>query len=306
MTPPLLAAPPPPVRWMLEKGMLDERTAIMCYLLVERLRGPRSAHAAWIDCLPDTFHTPLHFSLAELEELRGTPLSRATPVGGGWVGGQRMKASVGGWVGGWVQKTPPQLVVGGCPPPPIWVGMWVGGAEVQGLGCPGGCRASGECVLLFVELPPHTHHHPQAPCPPFHPPLPRLRFPPSRLCVHSWRSSGISWAPPSTPSYASWAPRRPAWQTTCGHTPSSGPGRWPQLRFRVLGFGGVTLNPHLPPTVSCVCTTVVLHPTLTFMSTTVVLHPTLTCTSTNLVLHPTLHAQVLVLYPTLHARVLVL
>ncbi|KAG1662358.1 hypothetical protein FOA52_000023 [Chlamydomonas sp. UWO 241] len=66
--------------WMLEHGVVDERTIIMAFLVVERLKGSASHLAPWIDALPTTFDTPLAFSPAELAELAGTPLHRASAV----------------------------------------------------------------------------------------------------------------------------------------------------------------------------------------------------------------------------------
>ncbi|PNH11104.1 hypothetical protein TSOC_002092 [Tetrabaena socialis] len=64
--------------WMLDKQLLDERTAVMVYLLIERLRGDRSRFAPWIESLPRSFDVPVTFSDSELAELRGTTLHRAT------------------------------------------------------------------------------------------------------------------------------------------------------------------------------------------------------------------------------------
>ncbi len=38
--------------WMLDHGVVDERSIIMAYLVVERLRGQASKIAPWIDALP--------------------------------------------------------------------------------------------------------------------------------------------------------------------------------------------------------------------------------------------------------------
>lgn len=68
--------------WMLEKQLLDERSAVMVFLLLERLRAEAgqatSRWAPWIRCLPSSIDTPLAYSDAELSELRGTALHRAT------------------------------------------------------------------------------------------------------------------------------------------------------------------------------------------------------------------------------------
>ncbi|GIL75966.1 hypothetical protein Vretimale_5622 [Volvox reticuliferus] len=64
--------------WMLDKHLLDERTAVMVYLLIERLRGNESRFAPWIHALPRTFDVPIVYTDQELAELRGTALHRAT------------------------------------------------------------------------------------------------------------------------------------------------------------------------------------------------------------------------------------
>ncbi|GIL44630.1 hypothetical protein Vafri_2153 [Volvox africanus] len=64
--------------WMLDKHLLDERTAVMVYLLIERLRGNESRFAPWIRALPRTFDVPIVYTDQELAELRGTALHRAT------------------------------------------------------------------------------------------------------------------------------------------------------------------------------------------------------------------------------------
>lgn len=63
--------------WMLDKQMLDERTAIIVFLMLERLRGPGSRYAPYIAALPKSFDTPLAYSDSELQELRGTTLHKA-------------------------------------------------------------------------------------------------------------------------------------------------------------------------------------------------------------------------------------
>ncbi|PNW80530.1 hypothetical protein CHLRE_07g321200v5 [Chlamydomonas reinhardtii] len=63
--------------WMLDRQLLDERTAVMVYLLVERLRGDKSAYAPWIRALPQSFDAPINFAAADLSELRGTTLAKA-------------------------------------------------------------------------------------------------------------------------------------------------------------------------------------------------------------------------------------
>ncbi|GLI65463.1 hypothetical protein VaNZ11_008813 [Volvox africanus] len=64
--------------WMLDKHLLDERTAVMVYLLLERLRGNESRFAPWIHALPRTFDVPIVYTDQELAELHGTALHRAT------------------------------------------------------------------------------------------------------------------------------------------------------------------------------------------------------------------------------------
>ncbi|GLC33172.1 hypothetical protein PLESTB_000362900 [Pleodorina starrii] len=64
--------------WMLDKHLLDERTAVMVYLLIERLRGDQSRFAPWIRALPSTFDVPIAFSESEAAELRGTTLHKAS------------------------------------------------------------------------------------------------------------------------------------------------------------------------------------------------------------------------------------
>lgn len=38
--------------WMLDHGVVDERSIIMAFLVVEKLRGQASKIAPWIDALP--------------------------------------------------------------------------------------------------------------------------------------------------------------------------------------------------------------------------------------------------------------
>ncbi|KXZ56254.1 hypothetical protein GPECTOR_1g221 [Gonium pectorale] len=68
----------PQFSWMLDKQLLDERTAVMVYLLLERLRGDGSRFAPWIRNLPTSFDVPVTFSEQELAALRGTTLHGAT------------------------------------------------------------------------------------------------------------------------------------------------------------------------------------------------------------------------------------
>ncbi|GAX75537.1 hypothetical protein CEUSTIGMA_g2980.t1 [Chlamydomonas eustigma] len=66
--------------WMLQHGVVDERTIIMAYLIAEKLKGDASEVAPWINALPRRFGTPVMFSEAELEELKGTPLQKAAGI----------------------------------------------------------------------------------------------------------------------------------------------------------------------------------------------------------------------------------
>ena len=40
--------------WMLERGLVDERTIIMAHLVTERLKGSASSLSPWIEALPKT------------------------------------------------------------------------------------------------------------------------------------------------------------------------------------------------------------------------------------------------------------
>ena len=57
---------------------VTERELIMLFLITERIRGAGSAWYPWVSMLPQSFSTPLFFGKAELDELRGTTLHRAT------------------------------------------------------------------------------------------------------------------------------------------------------------------------------------------------------------------------------------
>ncbi|GFR47156.1 hypothetical protein Agub_g8847, partial [Astrephomene gubernaculifera] len=63
--------------WMVDKQLLDERTAVMVYLLIEKLRGDKSRFAPWIRTLPRSFDVPITFAPTDLAELRGTALQGA-------------------------------------------------------------------------------------------------------------------------------------------------------------------------------------------------------------------------------------
>ena len=66
-------------RALLEDGTLSPRLAVMAFLIVERLRGATSPWAPYIAMLPEEegLGTPLFFSDAELQMLRGTTLHAA-------------------------------------------------------------------------------------------------------------------------------------------------------------------------------------------------------------------------------------
>jgi hypothetical protein len=59
-------------------GVVDERSLVMLFLVVEHMRGIDSAWHPWINLLPQSFNTPLHFGDTQLEELAGTTLHQAT------------------------------------------------------------------------------------------------------------------------------------------------------------------------------------------------------------------------------------
>lgn len=60
---------------LMREGKIDERLAVMLFLMIERRRGEQSAWKEYIDCLPRTFDVPLYFDDDELErELKGTTL----------------------------------------------------------------------------------------------------------------------------------------------------------------------------------------------------------------------------------------
>jgi len=68
----------PRYRELLEAGKLDERAAIIMFLMLERLKGERSHLAPWLNLLPREFSTPRYFTEDEMKELKGTTLERAT------------------------------------------------------------------------------------------------------------------------------------------------------------------------------------------------------------------------------------
>ena len=59
-------------------GIVDSRQLIMLFLITQRLLGENTAWAPWVAALPDSFLTPPHFRGAEMDELMGTTLHRAT------------------------------------------------------------------------------------------------------------------------------------------------------------------------------------------------------------------------------------
>ena len=58
--------------------MVDSRQLVMLFLVTQRLLGERSEWAPWIAALPREFTTPPFFRGAEMDELMGTALHRAT------------------------------------------------------------------------------------------------------------------------------------------------------------------------------------------------------------------------------------
>jgi hypothetical protein len=68
----------PLLKEILDAGVIDERTAVILHLAVERMRGKASPLRPWIALLPTGFDTPLFWSDEELTWLHGTALYRAT------------------------------------------------------------------------------------------------------------------------------------------------------------------------------------------------------------------------------------
>ena len=68
----------PILQELIENDVVDDRTVVICHLVVERLRGKESPLRPWIALLPSTFSTPLFWTEAELEWLKGTTLYKAT------------------------------------------------------------------------------------------------------------------------------------------------------------------------------------------------------------------------------------
>ncbi|KAL8500146.1 hypothetical protein ACS0TY_019947 [Phlomoides rotata] len=69
----------PECRAMMEEGEVDDRFLMMLFLTVERLRR-NSSWKPYLDMLPTEFGNPLWFTDADLVELKGTTLHRATEV----------------------------------------------------------------------------------------------------------------------------------------------------------------------------------------------------------------------------------
>lgn len=73
----------PVLRELVQLGVVDERSAVMLHLAVERQRLRQSGASGggslpWLALLPSTFSTPLYFSGPDLQWLRGTTLHKAT------------------------------------------------------------------------------------------------------------------------------------------------------------------------------------------------------------------------------------
>lgn len=69
----------PECRALFDGGTVDDRFFVIVFLMVERLRE-NSSWKPYLDMLPTTFGNPLWFSDAELLELKGTALYRATEL----------------------------------------------------------------------------------------------------------------------------------------------------------------------------------------------------------------------------------
>lgn len=80
-----------------QRGLADERTAVILHLAVERARLRQAGGSSgggslvWLALLPDAFSTTQYFSELDLQWLRGTTLHKATR----WVGW----VAAGQWVG---------------------------------------------------------------------------------------------------------------------------------------------------------------------------------------------------------------
>jgi len=62
---------------LLRSGVIDERTAVILHLVVERTRGAGSPLKPYISLLPASFSTPLFWDEEDLGWLRGTTLHKA-------------------------------------------------------------------------------------------------------------------------------------------------------------------------------------------------------------------------------------
>lgn len=67
----------PVIKEAFMKGVVDERLAVVVFLMLERQKGERSPWAPYINLLPREFSTPIFFTEAEMAELRGTHLEAA-------------------------------------------------------------------------------------------------------------------------------------------------------------------------------------------------------------------------------------
>lgn len=68
----------PILQELLESGAIDDRTAVMLHLVVEKVREKDSSLRFWLPLLPKHFSTPLFWKDDELAWLRGTTLHIAT------------------------------------------------------------------------------------------------------------------------------------------------------------------------------------------------------------------------------------
>lgn len=78
-------------------GLLDEETAVMAHLMLERARGDMSPLAPWLKALPAGFSTTLYFGEKQMEELK---VRRCRAVA--WVFGGRTGQNCFGGVGRWL------------------------------------------------------------------------------------------------------------------------------------------------------------------------------------------------------------
>jgi hypothetical protein len=61
-------------------GNISPDEAVRLWLIMHRAMGWHSPYHAYLQALPATFTTPLHYSDSEFRELAGTPLFHATEV----------------------------------------------------------------------------------------------------------------------------------------------------------------------------------------------------------------------------------